>query len=518
MKKIYALCLAFLGFAGFVVAQPTVIPASDELILPQYAYYGGTSAVHRMPFVCRLTLTGLTPGATYRYFTGMSSNGNATVQTPGAMYRINNGQNPTYGHITGYAANKAIAGSEIQNDQMITTFGSGDSRHCRFTADGSGNYTGWFACVPVNGQTSNVPVQTIGSDVYFYVQIDNGTLSGGLAKSYRTTSTIKLLNYTNVPGDANGGTPLIGRSDVGSEKMVVIYDNTAATGRPLYCTFTENNNQGGNLEESTIWTNPVIYKAVDGVSGSWAAIIPNTLTGGVKAINFHNINDASLITLSNSPAANTSADGVWNGVSTANPAGDSTQAIVINSIQGSGPLPVTLLNFKGVTAKEGVKLIWSTSQEINNRHFDIMRAGRDGKFQAIGRVNAVDIPGLLNEYSFIDRQPINGVNYYQLKQVDKDGSVNISNTVYVNAGQANKGMRLISASSAEIAVGIYANENNSGTILFTDVQGRVLHQRSIALQQGENIVRIPDAGAAKGVGVISFISSSSERMNLKVLW
>lgn len=140
MKKIYAFCLVFLGFAGVSDAQ-TIIPLSDELVLPQYAYFGGTTAAHRLPFVCRLKLTGLVAGATYRYQAGLSTVNNLTnppaanQQAPGPMYRINNGQHAAYGYITGYTANKSIAGSEIQNDMMYTQFVT--SYNGRFNADGS---------------------------------------------------------------------------------------------------------------------------------------------------------------------------------------------------------------------------------------------------------------------------------------------------------------------------------------------------------------------------------------------
>ncbi len=331
------------------------IPVSDELILPQYAYYGGVSNAHRVPFACRLKLTGLTPNGNYRYMTGLSSNPNLTFgagnQAPGQMYRINNTSN-TYGFITGFTVNKAIGGSgPLQNDMMYTAFTN--SYYGSFTADASGNYTGWFSAVPTGGTG-----QAKNSNAYFYVQT---SAAGGTSftTSYRTTSTITLLDYTN---DATGCTPLLGTSDVGGEKMVTIYNNTASAGRPLYCTFTESNNNpgatpAGALTEGSLWNNPAIYPVVDGVSGSWAAIVPNSLIDGVKAINFLNIADASVITLSNAPRPNTSEDGRWYGVNTANPAGDSTAPIRINSIA----VPV----FYPITSNTDLSLISNWTSDIN---------------------------------------------------------------------------------------------------------------------------------------------------------
>ncbi|MCU0388521.1 MAG: hypothetical protein MUE71_07940 [Chitinophagaceae bacterium] len=509
MKKIYTVFLLLSAIWGGVHAQ-TVIPAADELILPQYAYYGGTNPANRIPFVCRLKLTGLNPSSTYRYFTGMSTNAAASAQTPGNMYRINNGASVQgFGHITGFAVTKAINSTEINFDEMQT--GTTPSRHGRFTTDANGNYTGWFACVPVGNATQ----QTIGSDVYFYVQMNDGGSGTTLNRSFRTTSTIKLLNYSSTAGDANGCTPLLGTSTVADEKMVAIYDNTAGSGRPLYCTFTENNNNpdnGGQLNEGTLWNNPVLYPTVDGVSGSWAAIIPNTLSGGVKAINFINIQDAALVL----STPNTSADGIWNGVSTANPAGDSTKPIVINSIAGSA-LPVSLLSFRGESAKEGVRLFWETAQEVNNRQFEISRASGNGSFRTIGVVDAVAVPSAINRYQFVDPNPVSGMNYYQLKQLDVDGRSKTYKTIAIRVGDASNKMRVANSGSSDMLVNILVSKNKKGYILYTDMTGNILYNQSVSLREGDNLIRIPVAAAASRIAVVSFLSEAGERMNMKVL-
>ncbi|MCC6760546.1 MAG: hypothetical protein IT252_04990 [Chitinophagaceae bacterium] len=510
MKKLYAVCLSLLSAFSFAQAQ-TLIPVTDELVLPQYAYYGGTSIsnTNRLPFVVRLKLSGLTANTTYRYMVGLSNNPSLTTQAPGPMYRINNGSG-TAGFITGYTAVKAINSSELIGDTLIT---SGVSRHAKFTTDAAGEYTGWFATVPI-GTAAAAGQQPNGGDVYFYINVG---LTTSITQTFRTTSTIKLLDYSSVAG-SSGCTGLIGTSDVGNERMVAIYDNEAGTGRPLYSTFTENNNNTvtGNLNEGNIWVNPVLYPAVDGVSGSWAAIIPNSLTGGVKAINFYNT-DGTLVPLSNAPAANTSTDGKWNGVATASPAGDSTAPIVINSIQGAAQLPVTLVSFKGQVVKEAVKLLWATANEINNKQFEVYRAGRDGSFLLIGKVNAVANPVSLNKYEFTDQQPLHGANYYQLKQVDKDGTAKMHKTILVNAAQQKQVLRMVAQSSEEIVLAIQATENGTGTVSFTDMQGRVLYSRQVALQAGDNMIRIPVQGMAKQMGVISIMSPNAERATLKVV-
>lgn len=517
MKKLYASLLLLLGTMVAVQAQ-TLIPVDNELILPRYAYYGGTSSsnTNRIPVAVRLKLSGLTANTTYRYLAGISSNPSlTTTQAPGPMYRINNTETAA-GSITGYSAVKAINSSEINNDTMIT---AGASRHAKFTTDAAGEYTGWFATVPI-GTAAASGQQAAGADVYFYINIgSNSTPASGIIQSFRTTSTIRLLDYSSVAGNVNGCTGLIGTSDVGSEKMVTIYDNTAGTGRPLYSTFTENNNSPGsptgNLNEGNIWTNPVLYPAVDGVSGSWAAIIPNSLSGGVKAINFYNA-DGTLLTLSNGPSANISNDGVWNGVATANPAGDSTRPIVINSIQGSS-LPVQLLHFQGRAVKNSVELTWTTAQEKDNKHFEILRAGTDGRFFNIGTVAATTSTAATHQYSFVDAEPLSGKNLYRLRQVDKDGKSTTYKTIVVQAAQQAQAIRIVSVSNAELVLSVTAAAQGYGAISFTDMRGSVLHSRTVQLQQGENLIRIPMNGMPKQMGIVQVIGAQAERMHLKVI-
>lgn len=504
MKKIYSLFVAAIFYVSSIQAQ-TIIPTTDEVLLPSYAYAGGTLA-NRLPFVCRLKLTGLTPNAQYRYMVGMSSTNNLnTTQAPGNMYNIRNAPTPLHGSITGLAVTKAINSSELNNDVLINT---SSSYHARFTADANGTFTGWFGCVP----TANATQQAVGSDVYFYVHLNNGAGGTTLTQSYRTTSTIKLLDYSTTTNDNNGCTGLLGTSNVGDEKMVAIYDNEAAKGRPIYCTFTESNgfSEGG----TGWWENPLLYASVDGVSGSWAAIVPNTLTGGIKAITFYN-SDATLVALSNAPNNNTSANGVWNGVATTNPSGGATTPITINSIAGTS-LPVQLLSFNAALQKHTVSIHWSTTQERNNKHFNILRAGADGKFVTIGTVSAAINASAVNNYSFEDKQPLKGKNLYQLQQVDVDGSVSLSKIVSVINGTNNGNIKIVKQTATEVVIGIEVSSTINAQLMYTNTAGSILYSKQTILNTGYNQMSIP-MNSIKQMGIITLRTNDGLFTQVKIL-
>lgn len=89
-------------------------------------------------------------------------------------------------------------------------------------------------------------------------------------------------------------------------------------------------------------------------------------------------------------------------------------------------LPVELISFDAKRQGTGALLTWATAHEFNASHFDIQRAGEDKVFLSIGRVAAAGTTTELQQYSFSDPDPLFGMNYYRLQQVDLEGSAALS--------------------------------------------------------------------------------------------
>lgn len=92
-----------------------------------------------------------------------------------------------------------------------------------------------------------------------------------------------------------------------------------------------------------------------------------------------------------------------------------------NTYRPMGPLPITLEYFTARKNNTTSSLLnWKTSQEINTAAFDIERSNDAIGFKKIGVVNAAGNSNVGVEYSFIDNNPLQGINYYRLKQIDID--------------------------------------------------------------------------------------------------
>ena len=96
-------------------------------------------------------------------------------------------------------------------------------------------------------------------------------------------------------------------------------------------------------------------------------------------------------------------------------------------------LPINLLSFTATKKQTSVLLNWQTAVETNNNYFSIERSNNsNANFKEIGRVNSKDNFSQIQQYSFEDIAPLNGVNYYRLKQVNKDGSATTSKIALVD--------------------------------------------------------------------------------------
>jgi len=89
-------------------------------------------------------------------------------------------------------------------------------------------------------------------------------------------------------------------------------------------------------------------------------------------------------------------------------------------------LPVELLLFNAEVVGKSVELEWSTASEFNNDRFEIQRSADVRNWETIGSVAGNGTSTVLNEYDYVDENPLMGVSYYRLKQIDFDGSFEYS--------------------------------------------------------------------------------------------
>ncbi len=89
-------------------------------------------------------------------------------------------------------------------------------------------------------------------------------------------------------------------------------------------------------------------------------------------------------------------------------------------------VPVTFSSFSVQKQNNTVQLNWTTQQEVNSSHF-IIQKSTDGKnWMDVDKIIATGNSSTPKNYQAFDLKPANGINYYRLKQVDKDGKTELS--------------------------------------------------------------------------------------------
>ena len=99
----------------------------------------------------------------------------------------------------------------------------------------------------------------------------------------------------------------------------------------------------------------------------------------------------------------------------------------------SSSFPIKLTYFTAQVTQNTKALInWQTSSEIGFSHFELQRSGDARSFEMIStQLGKTDIAEK-NDYQFLDEAPLNGQNYYRLKQVDIDGTIEYSKIISLN--------------------------------------------------------------------------------------
>lgn len=142
----------------------------------------------------------------------------------------------------------------------------------------------------------------------------------------------------------------------------------------------------------------------------------------------------------------------------------------------NSPMPVTLLYFKVNEIEESkVVLVWATSKEQDFDYFEVEHSTNGHTFVSIGtQTGAGYNTESVQNYTFTDSNPVIGSNYYRLKAVDLDGSVEYFNIVFANV-------------KADKQLAIYPNPSD-GKRITTQLNFEPLHQAKIQVSDLTGIV------------------------------
>lgn len=193
--------------------------------------------------------------------------------------------------------------------------------------------------------------------------------------------------------------------------------------------------------------------------------------------------------------------------------GVTTSFKIYEAYMTNAPLPITLINFDVSAKASQVVCNWATASESQSDYYSVERSADGSNYERIGTVKAAGNSTTIKNYQFVDFNPLYGLSYYRLRQLDTDGSqaiflpksvnrikVPVSTTVY----QSDDYIHI--AFSGLI-------EGNKLEIKLYDLLGKLIYS-SLSLYNG-NDIKI-DKKLERSLYVVSIASPPMDEKILKV--
>jgi parallel beta-helix repeat protein len=163
------------------------------------------------------------------------------------------------------------------------------------------------------------------------------------------------------------------------------------------------------------------------------------------------------------------------------------------TITAASTVPVTLSKLEATKRINNVVISWSTASEVNNSHFVVERSIDGIHFEGIGRVRGNGTTSRMINYSFTDEGVLDQyarVNtiYYRLRQVDFDGSEELSRVLRVQNEQS-RGVQteiLPNPNRGSFVLALSTDWENEANITIYNTTGTMVYNKQTMLQNGTN--------------------------------
>lgn len=155
-------------------------------------------------------------------------------------------------------------------------------------------------------------------------------------------------------------------------------------------------------------------------------------------------------------------------------------------------LPVSVIGFGAEQVGGSVNVHWTTQTETNSDHFIVEHSTNAKDFTAIGELPAAGNSLGNIDYALMHGEPRSGINYYRLKQADRDGSHAYSNTVAV---ELKRGAHILlprpNPATTSVQIDLPAGTVGAFELRVTDAAGRLVRSFNGTTADIASFVEIP---------------------------
>ncbi len=193
---------------------------------------------------------------------------------------------------------------------------------------------------------------------------------------------------------------------------------------------------------------------------------------------------------------------------------ESTKA-TFNMLIGGTALPIKLVSFTGEVAGTYNNLNWVAESVINITKLVVERSSNGISFESIGEITGADAYNRIG--NFKDFKPSIGNNFYRLKIVNNNGSIEYSNVVILK--RSDKFLFTISPNPAVgfAEVQISSEDKGNYTIVLHNNNGQQVLTKNISVNSGIATTRLDLSTLAKGIYSVSVYDRAQTKVRTMLL-
>lgn len=171
----------------------------------------------------------------------------------------------------------------------------------------------------------------------------------------------------------------------------------------------------------------------------------------------------------------------------------------------SSPIPIELINFAGKSSENSILINWSTASEINSSHFELYKSLDANIFKHLATVPGAGNSNRIIEYSYTDNDA-KSTQYYQLKQIDYDGSFSYGDVILVKGGDEE--IKIVKQTRDRFTIQPLTEtriviQNETGQVVYDKLIGAELSLRKKDFAAGMYVLR---AESTDGIQIVKWVN------------
>jgi len=177
-------------------------------------------------------------------------------------------------------------------------------------------------------------------------------------------------------------------------------------------------------------------------------------------------------------------------------------------------LPAEMITLTARMENENAIIRWTTASETNSAFFYVEKSTDASNFLEIGKIQAAGNSSSLKNYTFLDKNLMNGETiYYRLQQVDKDNRFTYSHIIPVETNNGSKEVRILNNPVTDnLNISFNSEFGEKETLNIYSTLGSLVTSIAAPTSKGTNEINLDVSFLPKGVYILKLYNNRNSRL------